>query len=121
MTSSPTFLGDFFQRMGDQFHAAASACHARDTMAEEHVKLAEKLAEAEREVRSLEAEMERRDGIHLSIRGSLEQDRDTLRLLVRSAYNEGFNEGMREVNSQRGGKAWLESKACAALSRYAKD
>lgn len=40
-----------------------------------------------------------------------------LRGLVRSAYNEGFTEGIREYRTDSGGKPWDESRARSALSK----
>jgi len=39
-----------------------------------------------------------------------------LRRLVRSAYNEGFTEGMKEDRSARGGKPWQDSASNLALN-----
>lgn len=36
--------------------------------------------------------------------------REEVLQLIRSAFNEGFNEGMRECTSSRGGKTWAESR-----------
>lgn len=46
---------------------------------------------------------------------SLTAENERLRKLVRSAYNEGFSEGMDEFTRSRGGKPWPDSKSCAAL------
>lgn len=46
----------------------------------------------------------------------LEKENILLRRLVEAAYNEGYNEGMKEHTSARGGKPWRESKACLALN-----
>ena len=51
---------------------------------------------------------------------ALEAEIERLRKLVPSAYNEGFNEGMKEAGSYHGGKTWLEHpKARAALGKDA--
>lgn len=44
-----------------------------------------------------------------------EQEIERLRKLVRSAYNEGFTEGMKEDRSFYGGKPWQDSKTKTAL------
>lgn len=41
---------------------------------------------------------------------------ERLKALVRSAYHEGFGEGMREHSTSRGGKTWQESKAYFVLN-----
>jgi hypothetical protein len=46
---------------------------------------------------------------------NMEAENKRLRGLVRSAYNEGFGEGMREYTKSSGGKPWDESDARAAL------
>ncbi len=38
-----------------------------------------------------------------------------LRKLVRTAYNEGFTEGVKEDRSSRGGKPWQDSASKLAL------
>jgi hypothetical protein len=45
----------------------------------------------------------------------LRADNARLRMLVQSAYNEGFGEGMREHTSSRGGKPWMDSRAHTAM------
>lgn len=50
MAHDVTFFGDFLDELGRVVQAAASACRARDQIAEDQVRLAEKLAEAEREL-----------------------------------------------------------------------
>lgn len=47
----------------------------------------------------------------------LTEENERLRGLVRSAYNEGFTEGMREYRTYSGGKPWDESRARSALSK----
>lgn len=44
-----------------------------------------------------------------------EQQIAKLRDLVRSAYNEGFTEGMREHTSRTGGNTWIESRTRVRL------
>jgi hypothetical protein len=39
--------------------------------------------------------------------------------LVRDAYNEGFNEGMREHTSHKGGQPWSGSKTQARMNEFA--
>lgn len=47
---------------------------------------------------------------------NLRAENERLRKLVRSAYNEGFNEGMREAHEySKGGKSWQESNSNRAL------
>ena len=40
---------------------------------------------------------------------------ERLRALVRSAYSEGFSEGMNEHTKFQGGKPWQDSRSRAAL------
>lgn len=47
----------------------------------------------------------------------LTEENERLRGLVRSAYNEGFTEGIREYRTDSGGKPWYESRARSALSK----
>ena len=47
----------------------------------------------------------------------LTEENERLRGLVRSAYNEGFTEGIREYRTDSGGKPWDESRARSALSK----
>lgn len=79
----PTFFGDFLQTLGEQILAAAASCRCRDSIAIEHVKLAEKLEAAERELARLRglpgiAECEKRFA-------SLEQERDAIRAALKQA------------------------------------
>jgi hypothetical protein len=49
---------------------------------------------------------------HAALKSRVEE----LTKLVRSAYNEGFREGIRETLTSRGGLVWGESKAAKALA-----
>lgn len=42
--------------------------------------------------------------------------REEVLSLIRSAFNEGFSEGMRETTTYGGGKTWAESKTLKKFS-----
>lgn len=46
----------------------------------------------------------------------LKAENEKLRKMVRNAYNDGFNEGMREHTTHRGGIPWHDSKYRTALT-----
>jgi len=50
----------------------------------------------------------------------LRAENERLRKMVKSAYNDGFKEGMREVNSSRGGIPWSDCTYRAALAEQEK-
>jgi len=47
----------------------------------------------------------------------LKAEVERLRKMVRNAYNDGFNEGMREHTTHRGGIPWHDSKYRTALTQ----
>ncbi len=47
----------------------------------------------------------------------LKAEVERLRKMVRNAYNDGFNEGMREYTTHRGGIPWHDSKYRTALTQ----
>jgi len=57
----------------------------------------------------------------LALRGleveALRAENERLQALVRTAYNEGFAEGMKEHTTSRGGNPWPMSKSRTALER----